>query len=144
MNPLVSIARFLALGIHKSKVPTGFTPLSKVRVVTVMLDAEGKDAQSLVDSVNKYFSSKGIRAEIFALSREKKPVALKGAGVLYQRPHRQGLSRCRHRSGNCCFYHNMQCYQGIQKSLPQIRQIKRIRPGKRHRYPRGQGLCQGR
>lgn len=85
MNPLVSIARFLALGIHKSKVPTGFTPLSKVRVATVMLDAEGKDAQSLVDSVNKYFSGKGIRAEIFALSREKKPAALKGAYMLGRR-----------------------------------------------------------
>lgn len=85
MNPLVSIARFLALRIHRSKVPTGFTPLSKVRVATVLLDAEWKGAQSLVDSVAKYFSGKGIRAEIFALSPAKKPVALKGAYMLGRR-----------------------------------------------------------
>lgn len=82
MNPIVSFARFLALGLHKSKVPTSFTSLSKVRAAVVVIDGDEKGVQALADSVNKYFASKNIRVAVFVVSGDKKHPEIKGATLL--------------------------------------------------------------
>ena len=85
MNIFVRAARFVSLHLHASKVPTGFVPLSKVHVASVFVDADEPGVQGLVDSVNRYFSSKGIRACVFAVSSSKNPAEIKGAAVLGRR-----------------------------------------------------------
>lgn len=85
MNFFVRAARFLSVRLHASKVPTGFVPLSKVKVASVFVDADEPGVHELVDSVGKYFSSKGIRACIFAVSSSRHPEQIKGASVLGRR-----------------------------------------------------------
>ena len=85
MNIFVRAARFVSLHLHASKVPTGFVPLSKVHVASVFVDADEPGVQGLVDSVNRYFSSKGIRACVFAVSPSKTPAPINGASVLGRR-----------------------------------------------------------
>jgi hypothetical protein len=97
MSILVSAARYLSIRLHASKTPTGFVPLSKVHTAVVFVDADEPGVQALIDSVVKYFSSKGIKAGVFAVSAAKVPEQLKGAVVLgrrnvgwYGKPRRHG------------------------------------------------------
>ena len=82
MSFLTRISRALALRIHASKVPTGFTSLSKVHIAVVFVNADEPGAEALVGSVLKYFSGKKIRAEIFALTSVKGRPEISGAHLL--------------------------------------------------------------
>lgn len=82
MNLVGRIVRKLALRMRKSKVPTGFTSLSKVHVAVVYVDADEPGVEALVSSITQYFSAKKIRSEIFALTSVKKRPEIKGAHLL--------------------------------------------------------------
>ncbi|MBP5488873.1 MAG: hypothetical protein J6X77_04815 [Bacteroidales bacterium] len=82
MGVFVSIARALARAVHASRVLTCFTPLTKVRAVVVMVDADEPGAQELVYSANKFFTSRTIRTAIFAVSARKNCPDLMGATML--------------------------------------------------------------
>ncbi len=82
MGFLTRISRALALRVHASKVPTGFTSLSKVHVAVVFLDADEPGAENLVSSVLKYFSDRKVRAEVFAMTSVKGHPEIKGVHLL--------------------------------------------------------------
>ena len=82
MGFILKIARALALGMRKSKVPTGLTSLSKVHVAVVFVDADEAGAEQLVGAVSSYFAGKKIRAEIFAITADKHRKEIKGAHLL--------------------------------------------------------------
>lgn len=85
MGFLVSLARTLALALHSSKEPTGFTPLSKVRALVVFVDADEPGVDSVVRAVSAYFASKSVRVSVFAVSSQKDRPAIDGAELLTRR-----------------------------------------------------------
>ncbi|MBR6457870.1 MAG: hypothetical protein IKS71_04655 [Bacteroidales bacterium] len=68
--------------MRTSKVPTGFTSLSKVHTAVVFVDADEPGAEQLVSDVSAYFSAKKIRAEIFALTSDRHRPEIKGAHLM--------------------------------------------------------------
>lgn len=82
MSLVGRISRALALRLQAPKVKTGFTPLTKVRVAAVFVDADEKGVEELVSSVSSYFAGKKIRAEIFALSSVRHHSEIKGAHLI--------------------------------------------------------------
>ncbi len=70
-NPLVLLGRALSLHRHRSHIPTGFTPLSKVKRVMVVMDADEPSAGECVKEVGEFFARKGISCDIYAFSRLK-------------------------------------------------------------------------
>lgn len=85
MNPLVLLARALSLHKHRSKTPTGFTPLSKLKKAVLLLDADDPSAGECVQTAQKFFSAHQVELLSYAISQEKTHAPIVGATLLLKR-----------------------------------------------------------
>lgn len=94
-NPLILLFQALSILRSRSKTATAIRPLSSLKKVAVIMDADAPDAQKCASAVKDYFSSRYLPSDIYALSFSKEKVELKDCIVIgrknrnfYSRPKR--------------------------------------------------------
>lgn len=69
IGPIKYLSRVLALRKWRSNIPHGITPLSKIKSVVVLIDANADDAVAVSRSIKQFFDYKSI--PVFVLSAQK-------------------------------------------------------------------------
>lgn len=65
---LALMARNSSLKKHRSKVPTGMTPLDEIKKATVFVDSVQNNFTELITEINDFFENRQIEVRVFVLA----------------------------------------------------------------------------